>query len=195
MNERWDDDELTPGDPELPREAFSLPDAPDALRRMLLKRTSRMIRRRRWRGRVAAAGLAAAAYAMGMATMAWVSNPTQTPATALLDRVEVAETQSVLVEAGYSWEETPAALFSDAEAFTLRVAEAGQEERLRLLKEGGDYYLEVQGDVRVATICYERLLDRLVEGGGIGLRLGDTWLLRGLKTGRMEEWSDDENIG
>lgn len=193
MNERWDDDELTPGDAELPREAFSLPDAPDALRRMLLKRTSRMIRRRRWRGRVAAVGLAAAAYAMGLGTMAWVSNPNQTPETALVDRVHVVETESTFVEPEYSWEKTPATLFLDAEAFTLRVAQAGQEELSRLLKEGGDYYLEVQGDVRVATICYERLLDGL--GEGLSPRPGDTWLLRGLKTGRMEEWSDDENIG
>ena len=195
MNDRWDDDELTPGDAELPPEAFSLPDAPDALRRMLLERTSRMIRRRRWRGRVAAVGLAAAAYAMGIATMAWVENPGYGPETALVERVHVVETESIFVEPEYPWEETPAALFSDAEAFTFRVAEAGQEERSRLLKQGGDYYLEVQGDVRVATICYERLLDGLGEAGGIGLRSGDTWLLRGLKTGRMEEWSDDENIG
>lgn len=197
MNDQWDDDdgELMSGDTGLSPEAFSLPDAPDALRQTILAQTSRMIRRRRWRGRVMAVGVAAAAYAMGMATMAWISIIDRTPATALVDRIEVAETVSLPVEPEYSWEETQAALFSDPEAFTLRVAEAGQEERLWLLKEGGDYYLEVQGDVRVATICYERLLDGLGEAGGIGLRSGDTWLLRGLKTGRMEEWSDDENIG
>lgn len=197
MNDRWDEDDsdLTPGGPGLPPEAFSLPDAPDALRQMLLAQTSRMIRRRRWRGRVAAVGLAATAYAMGVATMAWVSNPDRRPATALVDRVEVAKIESVLVEPEYSWEETPAALFLDPEAFTLRVAEAGQDERLQLLKEGGDFYLEVQGDVRVATVCYERLLDGLSEGESIGLRPSDTWLLRGLKSGRMEEWNDDENVG
>ncbi len=154
-----------------------------------------MILRWRWRWRVVVVGLAAAAYAMGAATMAWVSNPDQAPTTALVDRVEVAKTESVPVEPQYAWEETSAALFSDPEAFTLRVAGAGPEERLRLLREGGDFYLEVQGDVRVATVCYERLLDGLHEGDGIGLRPSDTWLLRGLKTGRMEEWNDDENFG
>ena len=195
MNDRWDDDDLTPGGTGLPQEAFSLPDAPDELRQTLLAQTSRMVRRRRWRGRIMAVGVTAAAYAMGLATMAWGPNPDQSPATALVDRVHVAETESISVEPEYSWEETPATLFSDPEAFTLRVAGAGREERLRLLREGGDYYLEVQGDVRVATICYERLLDGLQEGGGIGLRPSDTWLLRGLKTGRMEEWNDDENVG
>ena len=196
MNEQWDDNDsdLTPGGTGLPPKAFSLPEPPDALRHDLLVRTSRMIRRRRWRGRVAAVGVAAAAYAMGVATMAWVSNFDRTPTPALVDRTDVAETESVSVEPGNSWGETPAALFLDPEAFTLRVAEAGQEERLRLLKEGGDFYLEVQGDVRAATVCYQKLLDGLREGTGIGLRPSDTWLLRGLKNGRMEEWNDDENV-
>ena len=62
MNDQWDDDsELMPGDTGIPPEALSLPDPPDALRDMLLQRTSRIIRRRRWRRRVAAVSLSAAA--------------------------------------------------------------------------------------------------------------------------------------
>ena len=195
MNDRWDDDggDLMPGDIGIPPEALSLPEAPDALRRRLLAQTSRMIRRRRWRGRVAAVGLAAAAYAMGVATMAWVSNPTQSPATAVLDRIEVAEIESVPVEAEYSWEETPAALFLDAEAFTLRVAQAGQEERSRLLKEGGDYYLEVQGDVQSAMNCYRRLLDLAPEPREASRGQRTTWLLATLIASRLKE-TDDERL-
>ena len=197
MNDGWDDDDgaLTPLDATLSPEAFSLPDAPDELRHVILEQTSRIIRRRRWRGRAMAAGLAAAAYALGLSTMALVSGPDPPPANTLVVQDTTVKTKIAPIQPAYPWGETPAALFLDAEAFTLRVAEADPEERLQLLKEGGNFYLEVQGDIRVATVCYEQLLDGLSESNGIGLRPSDTWLLRGLKSGRMEERSYDENVG
>ncbi len=193
MDEQWDDDELTPGGHELSPEAFSLPDAPDALRSVLLAQTSRKIRRRRWRGRATGMGLVAAAYAMGVATMAWLADPDLERTMPPVDRVHVAETESVPIEPQYSWEEAPAALFSDAEAFTLRVAQAGPEERMRLLKEGGDFYLEVRGDVKTAMNFYVRLLDLAPGPREASRGQRTTWLLATLIASRLEEM-DDEHL-
>lgn len=177
--------------------AVGLPDPDLAFRKRLLERTTARIRHRRHTRLLAQAAALLIAFAAGAATtmifdrtprtespvhFAAKSDPTtDSPAlfTALPDEALVGTVE----------------LFMDPEAFTLRVAEAGHEERLRLLREGGDFYLIRQGDVRVATVCYERYLNGLGEDAGIGLQLTDTWLLRGLKTGLLEGSNDEENVG
>jgi len=179
-----EDTPLIDGGDGIPPEAFRVPLPPEALRARLLARTSARVRARpRWR-RLILGGALLCAYAGGAGSMALLMSG---EAVRGEDVVTVVERLSAESPEG---PRLPEALLFDSEALARRVAAAPQEERLALLREAGDRYLNEWGDTVRAVGCYRRLLDSLEADAKPETGVPDTWLLASLKASRQKERPD-----
>jgi len=171
----------------LTREAFGISAPSPAFREQVWLRTAARIRRRTLRRRWAIGGGLLAAYAAGAITivLGWRSEP-------VVSRPEVQRTaQTAVVPVSLPAGAVTTAMLQDSEALTLALAKASSEERLSLLREAGDRYLEEYGDLRRATQCYRRLLDLMPFEELKIVEHQDTWLLASLKLARHKETQDE----
>jgi len=180
MEEDRDEDDapLIDGMPELPGGSFRLPRAPAGLRETVLERTTRAVRARRGRRRLAVAVALAVAWAAGAGT------------TRLLDVIDGRRARD-LAEAPRAPApsraiEAAADAVLDPQAILRQVSRAPMEDRIRLLKQAGDAYLLARGDLEKALDCYRQLLE-LAPEARTRPDDGDTWLLAALKQGQTNE--------
>jgi hypothetical protein len=153
-------------------------DANDALQHALRQRTTQVLRRRRRFRQFGFAGLAAACYAAGLATM-WVVLPR--PA-AMVERPQqplvIAENKN---QAPVEAKSPEPAAFYEFEAYTVP-----PEQRAAQLRKAGDLYLEQERDYASALRCYTQAFDA---GGAKALEFSpdDNWLVMAIKNARRKE--------
>jgi hypothetical protein len=168
-------------DPRPPATAIPVPgtvkavpgdEAPAGLRRLVIARTQRVQRRRRWTRRsglaLAAALFFAAGY--GSARLAPV-------ATRDVERVEVAEVARAAVPTPVI---TPSS--DEPEELELAAEASASAERSELLLRAGDAYLVERGDIERALRCYRRYL---ASAPAPSSTREESWLLTALRTQRL----------
>jgi hypothetical protein len=144
--------------------------ASPSFRATLLLRTRRLLRRRRWRNRLALAAALAACYVLGVLTLSWLRPLPAAPPEAPVKAVESPTT--ALASATPLLEEW-------------RVLDSG-ERTPEVYRQVGDRYVAEEGDYRSALRCYRDALDAGSEKD-LAIAPGDSWLLMVLKDARKEE--------
>ncbi len=171
----------------VPAEAFGVPAPNPAFRDSLLAKTTGRVRRAPLRRRAMLVGAVAAAYALGLATtwLALLPQKTRkdTPPTMAQAQTSDATVEPVidvlLVSPQLGKAQAP-----DWEMLARRLAAADKHERVGVLRNAGDQYLDA-GDPERATQCYGRLLDLLAKEDGLRMAHEDNWLLASLKLARQ----------
>ncbi len=172
------DEPLVDGLDHIPESVFEVDGAPDDLREALWHRTSRAVRARPRRRRVAVVCAVAVAYAAGVATM-FLGAPSE-PAPSVQVAVSTPKpAEEVTVKPGQPV--LSVQTLSDPELLALRIARAPKEERARLLQEVGDHYLNNLGDIKLATRVYRQSIKLLSAEERSTFASTDTWLLASLK--------------
>lgn len=168
----------------------SAPDAaPNAeLRQAVFTRTTRLLRRRRWRRRVALVGALAACYLAGVLTMRLATPAPDQPRP---ERAGEAPRPPAP-------EDTPAVAAAVAEDHSALALEwrafESSERRVELYRLAGDRYLEQERDLQSALRCYRQALDAS-PSGGLAIEASDNWLLIALKEARQKEDRHANNGG
>ena len=150
----------------------------DALRSLILKRTTHVVRLRRWARRAGVVLVLAACYAAGLATMHRLA-PAAPPIPIYVEKTP---------------EEPPAAQAkepvpspSDLEWHLLD--HPNQPRQVALYREAGDRYLAEASDPESALRCYRRMLD-VGSDADLAISPDDNWLLLAAKAERQKEKRD-----
>jgi hypothetical protein len=154
--------------------------AGEELRQSLLRRTRRVVRRRR---RVRQAALVAAfiaCYAGGLASARWISSRAPEPA-----QVIALPPPSPTPPAPKEVE--PVAVARAASPVELEwQALDHPEKRWELYRRAGDLYLNESGDLQAALRCYRGALEA-APAEGLRVSAQDSWLLMALKEAKQKE--------
>jgi hypothetical protein len=150
-------------------------DGPEPLRRLLLARTTGLLRRRRQLRWLALAGAMAACFAAGMLTMRLLTAAPPVPAA----HEEVVKRPSEPSPA------PPPAVPESALALEWQSVDSPQPRR-DLDRRAGDRYLAEDGDVQAALRCYERALAGATDEE-LAISSNDNWLLMAIKDARQKE--------
>lgn len=172
-------DNLQPSDPieELLRRNISANEA--ALRQHLLDKTMRLLRRRRWRNRVALTGVMAACFLAGAAVVVlWPREKPQPETAPPLVKDQVPAISPALA----------GAIAKEWRAFDDPAKPA------ELYRQAGDLYVEEAQDFESALRCYTQALDKSPEQD-LAISSEDNWLLMALKNARRKEKSHAKNGG
>ncbi len=147
-------------------------DANDALQSALRQKTTHLLRRRRRLRYLAVAGMAAACYVAGLATM-WLLPPRTVTI--------IQEPAAGLAKAE---PENPAPQPDRPEVHEM-LAQANPDQRSTQLRIAGDLYLQQRQDYAAALRCYTASLDA---GGPAALEVQpeDSWLVKAIKKDRRK---------
>ncbi len=188
-NHNTDETPLYEGLDTIPREAFELPESSNAFRERVLARTTAQVRKRAKRSLGMRMFLS---YGAGVATvLLFVAPAWWTPKhTGMQEQPVVTKAPADPPSAPKAGAILPRELLHDSEALAFHIAAASKADRLRILKQAGDGYLNEWGDPQRATQCYGRLLDLTGKNDGYSVETTDSWLLATLKRARQKEISD-----
>jgi hypothetical protein len=150
-----------------------------ALRQTVLKRTTRILRHRRWSRRAAIAAALAACYAAGVASTYWL-RPTA-PAEVII--VEKSPEPAPSPAATAPHEAEPSAIALEWQAVE------SPNKRVELYRLAGDRYLVESNDMEAALRCYRQMLNAGSEKDLV-ISPDDNWLLMALKDARLKEKLD-----
>ena len=148
------------------------------LRQTLLRRTARVLRRRRLVRRVGLSAALAACYAAGVLTMYLAR-----PSAAVPDPMVVFEStpeREILPPPLEIRETVPAPMVEDW------AARAVAQDRSQLYRRAGDRYLQEENDPESALRCYKQALDA-ASPAETSISPDDNWLLMALKDAREKE--------
>ena len=155
--------------------------APTALRQALLAKTARVLRRRRWRRRLAWAGALAACFVAGMGTMTFWRNSAPPASQEQLDSPVAAEKEQVALVTRHARHEPPPSLLElEWRAFD------SSDNRAALFFAVARRYFEEQHDFDSALRCYRQALD-VASKEDLAIRPDDNWLVMALKEARQKE--------
>jgi hypothetical protein len=149
----------------------------------LREQTTRVLRRRRRLRRFGFAGMAAACYAAGLATM-WILSPRQiTTIDAPTRPLVIAET----IKPSPPQEKPP----QPPELYEFEAQTAPPAERAAQLRKAGDLYLEQANDYAAALRCYTQAFN---SAGPQALEFSpdDNWLVMAIKNARRKEKGNEE---
>ncbi len=181
-------------------EAIGLPDPDPAFRKRLLARTSARIRPRRRIRQFARAAALLLAFTGGLATTHIIgSEPSGQSRTRLVADQPVgraglssasSSTAMATEPVGPDIEPVSTTIringLLDSEALSLRISRATEAERIELLRETGDYFLE-RGEIPTAMNCYRQLLElQPAELFNTGTQESN-WLLASMVSTRIKE--------
>lgn len=158
------------------------PDEPAGLRAALRRQTTRHVRRRRLARRLTVAGSLAAAVLLA-ALVGWLAWPTPTPEAPPPERPLAVRPEPPPAPPPPAAEpELPPAVAKEWQAFDAPPS----AEKVTLLREAGDLYLEEQRDFASAVRCYRQALDA-ADGDALAIDPNDNWLVMALKLDRQME--------
>jgi hypothetical protein len=158
----------------------------------MMRRTTDMLLRRRRVRRVAIACGVLFIYGAGMGTSFLI--PRSGDGLSTTASVDEASTSPPMPTLQSDPAPVTAEMLGDWEGFSIRVAEAGPAERVRLLRAAGDWYMEEFDDIETAASCYSAMFAASETDTQLDLQERDNWLLASLKMARLEEKNHDENI-
>jgi hypothetical protein len=162
------------------------------LQEALRKRTTGLVRRRRWLRRGGFATALAACYVAGLLTMNWLPSLRSLDPNSRSEHASEAATSGLGSGAGSG----PEKMASD-NASPLALEWQALESPSRspaLFRAAGDRYLTETGDVGSAVRCYRKLLEE--EGGAEPtISSDDSWLLMALKEAKQREKRYAKNDG
>ena len=163
------------------------PNLAGPLREQLLKRTTGLLRRRRWLRRLAVVAALAACYAAGILTMQMLAPPSQA-----VEQPQIVKHVPEPVDEPRLKSEPPAVAVrepaddADASALTLEwKALDSPERRPDLFRKAGDRYVE-ESDIPSALRCYRNALDLGTEKDW-KITADDNWLFMALKEAKLKE--------
>jgi hypothetical protein len=150
----------------------------DALRSLVLARTTRVLRGRRWTRRAGMALVVVAFYAAGLVTMHWLT-PAAPAITVYVEKTPEGPPAPQAKE--------PVPSPSDMEWQLLD--HPNQPRQVALYREAGDRYLAEASDPESALRCYRRMLD-VGSDADLAISPDDNWLLLAAKAERQKEKRD-----
>jgi hypothetical protein len=181
---------MDPSDPvdEFLREGISVPyDVP--FRDVLLRQTSRVLWRRRWRRRLVHAGAIAASFLLGAACMQLWSPATPAERPAAIHSQAQAPAPTVQPK-----EQTPEVALGIAAVVKEWKAFDDRKQQRELYRQAGDLYFYTNQDYESALRCYTQALDAASDQD-LAVSPDDNWLLIALKEARLKEKNDARNDG
>lgn len=181
MNDQFDDEPLLESSDAIPREAFDVAPAPQALRNAVWQKTSAQVRRTRMMRGALRVTASAALFVGGIVIGLIVASDRE------LAGEPSHEQAATLTETKTGDDD----LLNNPEAFALRLQTAPKPERIALLQRAGDRYLNEVGNVELAMRCYQRMLEIGPESAE-NVDVNDSWLLMALKFDRQREKTSHE---
>jgi hypothetical protein len=149
------------------------------LREALLRQTRRVVRRRLWGRRLAAAAALTACYLAGIGTARLTERPVARPEAPLFAQ-----------RSEKSAEPTPPPASPAPEALEWQALDNPQPQP-DVYREAGDRYLAEEADYESALRCYRGALDSGADKD-LAVQPGDSWLLMALKDARQKEKRDEK---
>ena len=164
--------------------APTIPGTDATLRSMVLHRTSRLVRRRRYLRRFGLAAGLAGCFAAGMATMHWaVLRP-------VTEKIVWVPQPAPPVQAPQPKMQSPSVTTSPtALAMEYRALDSSRN-RAELYRQAGDRYFQEDGDTASAVRCYRHIVDES-KGKDLTISPRDNWLLMALKEAKRKEKADE----
>jgi len=153
-------------------------EANESLQVALRQQTTRVLHRQRQMRRLVIAGMAAACYAAGLATM-WLLVP-RTVATTDLVPQHVVIVERIATPPHLEEKLPESAAIQEKEAL------AKPEQRATLLRRAGDLYLEKEQDIAAALRCYTQAF-AAVGPEALEFSPEDNWLVMAIKNARRKE--------
>jgi len=157
----------------------------DGLRQSVLRRTTGVLRRRRWLRRGAVVIALSACYLAGAATMRMLPPP-PTVLTVVVEKSGAPVPPAANDEA-LPRETEPRAVALEWNALD------HPETKVESYRRAGDRYLAESNDVQAAVRCYKQMLDAGTEKDWT-ISPDDSWLLMALKEARQKENLDAKRI-